>query len=288
MIPTIAILLKEAEEVLSRSDIPDAGRQAVSLMQFAIGRDRAFLIAHPEYELNGREKELFHSYVLRRSDREPLQYIVGKQEFFGLDLVVNPDVLIPRPETEGLVEHAIQLAGQTKQMSILEIGVGSGCILVSILKNCPKASGLGVDISDKAIAVARQNASIHGVDGRLRLRWSDVFSEVGHERFDLIVSNPPYVPRTDLDGLQPEVRDHEPFTALTDGETGLTIIERILVGAPEYLNSGGNVLIEIGFGQSEKVREMTKTGPWRSVELLADLQGIPRILAAQIAETGEH
>lgn len=260
--PTIAILLKKAEEVLSRSDIPDAGRQAVSLMQFAIGRDRAFLIAHPEYELNGREEEFFHAYVLRRSDREPLQYIVGKQEFYGLDFVVNPDVLIPRPETEGLVEHAIQLAGQTERISILEIGVGSGCILVSILKHCPNASGLGVDISDRAIAVAGQNASIHEVGGRLRLGWSDVFSEVGHERFDLIVSNPPYVPRTDLDGLQPEVRDHEPFTALTDGGTGLKIIERILVGAPEYLNSGGNLLIEIGFGQSEKVREMTKTGPW--------------------------
>ncbi|MGD9630248.1 MAG: peptide chain release factor N(5)-glutamine methyltransferase [Pyrinomonadaceae bacterium] len=285
---TIAVLLSQAEEVLKGSNIPDAGRQAVSLMQFALGRDRAFLIAHPEYELNLREQELFGSVVLRRSRREPLQYIVGKQEFYGLDIVVNPDVLIPRPETEILVERAIEITGTARPNSILEIGIGSGCISIAILKHCPAASGLGVDISDRAIRVAQQNASMHGVDGRLRLLSSDVFSDVGPERFDLIVSNPPYVPKSDLNGLQPEVRDHEPVLALTDGDTGLRIIERIVGGAPEHLKPGGHLLVEIGFGQSEKVREMTETGAWGTVELLADLQGIPRILSARLAETKEH
>lgn len=285
---TIAVLLSQAEEILQGSSVPDAGRQAVSLMQFALGRDRAFLIAHPEYELNLREQELFGSVVLRRSRREPLQYIVGKQEFYGLDLVVNPDVLIPRPETEILVERAIEIIGTTRPTSILEIGVGSGCISIAILKHCPAASGMGVDISDRAITVAQQNASMHDVNGRLRLLQSDVFSDVGPESFDLIVSNPPYVPKSDLDGLQPEVRDHEPVLALTDGETGLTIIERIVGGAPEHLKPSGYLLVEIGFGQSEKVRGMTETGAWGTVDLLADLQGVPRILSARLAETKEH
>ena len=279
--PSLAELLKEAEIILRSAGIPEPAREAASLMQFAIARDRTFVIAHPEYPLSKRETEVFESAVRRRAAREPFQYIVGKQEFFGLDFIVTPDVLIPRPETEILVERAVEILDGRHGGRILEIGVGSGCISVAILKNCPKVTAMAVDVSKLAIEVALRNASMHGVDGRLTLVRSDVYSEISPERFDLIVSNPPYVPESEIAGLQPEVRDHEPNLALTDGSTGLTIVERIVAGALNRLSPHGYLLIEVGFGQSSTVREMLRENEWSNVELLPDLQGIPRIIAAQ-------
>jgi release factor glutamine methyltransferase len=279
--PSLAELLKEAEIILRSAGIPEPAREAASLMQFAIARDRTFVIAHPEYPLTKRETEVFESAIRRRAAREPFQYIVGKQEFFGLDFIVTPDVLIPRPETEILVERAIEILDGRHGGRILEIGVGSGCISVAILKNCPKVTAIAVDVSELAIEVALRNASMHGVDGRLALVRSDVYSEISPERFDLIVSNPPYVPESEIAGLQPEVRDHEPNLALTDGSTGLTIVERIVAGALNRLSPHGYLLIEVGFGQSSTVREMLRENEWSNVELLPDLQGIPRIIAAQ-------
>ena len=279
--PSLAEFLKEAEIILRDAGIPEPAREASSLMQFAIAHDRTFVIAHPEYPLSNRETEVFESAVGRRAAREPFQYIVGKQEFFGLDFIVTPDVLIPRPETEILVERAIEILDGRHGGRILEIGAGSGCISVAILKNCPKVTAMAVDVSEQAIEVALRNASMHGVDGRLTLVLSDVYSEIGPEYFDLIVSNPPYVPETEIAGLQPEVRDHEPHLALTDGSTGLTIVERIVGGAFSRLSPHGHLLIEIGFGQASAVREMFCENEWSNVEFHPDLQGIPRIVAAR-------
>lgn len=266
---------------LQDAEIPESLKEAGSLIQFAIARDRAFVVAHPEYELTEQEYSIFAEAVARRSNRVPFQQIVGRQEFYGLDFIVTPDVLIPRPETEILVERAIDIIGE-REAAFLDIGVGSGCIPIAIIKNCPHTTGIAVDLSGDAINVAKRNAEMHGVQGRLELRLSDVFAELENESFDIIVSNPPYVPLADFETLQPEVRDHEPHIALTDNSTGLSIIERIARGAPLHLIPDGYLLMEIGFGQHEKVDRLFDRDVWSSVEFLPDLQGIPRIVAAQI------
>ncbi|HQU91984.1 MAG TPA: peptide chain release factor N(5)-glutamine methyltransferase [Pyrinomonadaceae bacterium] len=275
---TVREALKTAGESLAAAGIAEPFREANSLLQFAIARDRAFTIAHPEYELSAKEADLFQAAIACRAAREPLQHIVGRQEFYGLDFLVTPDVLIPRPETELIVERAIELIADLPSPRFLEIGVGSGCISVAILKYSPKAVALAVDISEPAIVIANRNADLHRVSDRLTILSSDVFENVPEEDFDLIVSNPPYVPLDEYVGLQPEVRDHDPRMAVTDGSTGLTIIERIIGGAPDYLNSGGHLLMEIGHGQSDQVTDLIDPGRWQSPEFIPDLQGIRRTL----------
>ena len=277
---TVAEAIGFAAETLANAGIADPNREANSLLRFAIARDRAFTIAHPEYDLTDKEAELFNSSVARRTAREPYQHIVGRQEFYGLDFLVTPDVLIPRPETELIVERAVELLADRPSPRFLEIGVGSGCISVAILKHSPKAIAVAVDISEPAIVIARRNADLHRVSDRLNILSSDVFENVPTEAFDLIVSNPPYVPLTEYRDLQPEVRDHDPRMAVTDGSTGLTIIERIIAEAPGYLNSGGHLLVEIGHGQSDQVMALIDPARWRSAEFIPDLQGIPRTLDA--------
>jgi release factor glutamine methyltransferase len=280
----IAQAITSAAAELQGAEIPESLKEAGSLLQFAIARDRAFVVAHPEYELTEQERASFADAISRRVTRQPFQQITGKQEFYGLDFIVTPDVLIPRPETEILVERAIEILGES-EARFLDIGVGSGCISIAILKNCPKVSGTAVDVSEAAIEVAGRNAEMHGVKVRLIIKLSDVYNDIVRERFGLIVSNPPYVPAADIETLQPEVRDHEPHIALTDGSTGLSIIERIVVGAPEHLKPGGYLLMEIGFGQHEMVDRLFDRTVWNSVEFLPDLQGIPRMVAARINGT---
>ena len=273
--------LASATIELESAGIPEAVREAASLLQFVIGRDRTFIVAHPEYELTGQERDLFQHSVQRRAAREPFQHIVGRQEFYGLDFVVTPDVLIPRHETELIVEKAIELLGNCKDPRFLEIGVGSGCISVAILKNCPRASAIAVDIYEPAIEVASLNATMHGVKDRLRIRRSDVFQSVPEVDFDLIAANPPYVPFADYAHLQPEVRDYDPRIAVTDGSTGLSVIERIAAGASQHLRSGGHLLMEIGFGQHGQVLDFFTNDQWESAEISPDLQGIPRMVFAR-------
>ena len=273
---------------LDNAGIPEASRESLSLLQFAIARDRAFTVAHPEYQLTPAEAERFQDAIRRRAAREPFQHIVGKQEFYGLDFIVTPDVLIPRPETELIVERAIELLADLPSPRFLEIGVGSGCISVAILKHAPNVAALAVDISDPAIEVARRNAAMHKVGDRLEIVLSDVFENVPDQAFDLIVSNPPYVPLAEYDGLQPEVRDHDPRIAVTDGSTGLTIIERIVAGAPKYLQGDGHLVMEIGYNQRADVKGLFAVDQWKSVEFLPDLQGIPRTVDARTANDAAH
>ena len=278
--PTIAQAIQAAEAALREAEIPEPHREAGSLLQFAIARDRAFVVAHPEYELTEQELAIFTDALARRAARVPFQQITGRQEFYGLDFIVTPDVLIPRPETEILVELAIEIIGDSNA-KFLDIGVGSGCISVAILKNCLTATGQAVDVSEAAIEVANRNATLHGVPDRIAISVSDVFENISPQRFNLIVSNPPYVPIADIETLQPEVRDHEPHQALTDGSTGLSIIEKIVAGAPDHLVPSGYLLMEIGFGQSAAVEALFDTNIWQTVETIPDLQSIPRIVKAQ-------
>ena len=269
--------LQTAAESLRASEIAEPMREARSLLSFVLQKDAAFLIAHPEYELTADRKLLFQSCVRRRSRHEPFQYITGRQEFYGLDFLVTPDVLIPRPETEILVEAAIEILPDKESSNICEIGVGSGCISVAILRNLSNAHAIGVDISESALAVARRNAEMHGVAGRLVLKTGDVFEGVAGT-FDLIVSNPPYVPAGDIASLQAEVRDFEPHVALDGGGMGLDIVERIVHEAPAHLKTAGILLLEIGFDQSGRVRSLFDPDLWHDPEFLTDLQGFPRIV----------
>lgn len=276
--------LKSAAEILQSSGVSQPSREANSLLAFALEKDRTFLVAHSEYELSTDEEKRFRDFLTRRARREPFQYITGRQEFYGLDFLVTEDVLIPRPETELIVENAIEILRGKENASICEIGVGSGCISITILHYAETVRAIGLDVSEKALNVARINSETHRVSERLDLKTSDVFAVLIDEKFDLIVSNPPYISSADIESLQDEVRDYEPLTALTDGKDGLSIVEKIIFGAPKFLKEGGFLLMEIGFGQSEKVAIMFSEKVWRDVEILPDLQGIPRTVRAQMNE----
>ncbi|HEY0458466.1 MAG TPA: peptide chain release factor N(5)-glutamine methyltransferase [Pyrinomonadaceae bacterium] len=274
--------LKKATEILHESGLAEPRREANSLLAFALGKDRTFLITRSNYELSQAEEIKFQAILKRRAQREPLQYITGRQEFYGLDFRVSRDVLIPRPETEIIVENSIEILKTLENSRFCEIGVGSGCISVAILHNVESASAVGLDVAEKALEIARANAENHRVSERFDLKISNVFDALKDEKFDLIVSNPPYIPRAKIAGLQVEVRDYEPLNALTDGDDGLSIIEKIAAGAPAYLNPDGFLLMEIGFGQAADVKGLFDRKIWRVFEILPDLQGIPRTVRAQV------
>ncbi|MBK8466050.1 MAG: peptide chain release factor N(5)-glutamine methyltransferase [Chloracidobacterium sp.] len=273
----ISTALSSATEKLAEAGIAEPRRGASSLMTFILDKDAAFVIAHSEDELSANQKILFESCVRRRAKHEPFQYITRRQEFYGLEFEVTPDVLTPRPETEILVEEAIKLLSNLENPRFCEVGVGSGCISISILANVASATAIGVDISPAALKVAQRNAQRHNVAEKLTLLESDVFSNVTG-KFDLIASNPPYIPARDIDALQAEVRDHEPHSALDGGEDGLAIIERIIRQAPDLLSASGVLLVEIGFDQSARVATMFDRSIWNEPVFLPDLQGIPRIV----------
>jgi release factor glutamine methyltransferase len=281
--------MREAAEILRSRGVPEARREAASLLSFTLNRDRAFLLTHPEHLLTAEESIRFRAVVERRAAGEPQQYITGRQEFYGLEFEVTPDVLIPRPETELLVETALRLLDQThlldqteQPQSICDVGTGSGCIAISILHERPHAlQATGLDISVRALRVAARNAKRHGVHHRLKLIASDCFAAIdfSQPRFSMIVSNPPYVTEAALEGLQREVREHEPRFALTPGGDGLRIIRRLLTDAPRLLSPGGHLLMEIGFDQHAAVEELIDRSIWRLLDIHRDLQGIPRIVA---------
>lgn len=279
---TITESLKWAAASLRSAGIAQPEREAASLMMFTLDRDRTFLIAHSEYELSSNESRLFESHISRRSSREPFQHIVGKQEFYGLDFEVSPDVLIPRPETEMLVETAIDLLRDIRDPFFCDIGTGSGCVAVSILHELKDSRALAVDISPRALKVAERNARTNGVLDRLDLISSDVFSAFGDLSFDVILSNPPYIPSNDIAKLQAEVREFDPLIALTDGGDGLSIIRKIVVDAIKFLKPGGSLLLEIGSGQAEFVGVMFDKAVWSEAIFLPDLQGIERVVKARI------
>jgi release factor glutamine methyltransferase len=274
--------LDRAQEILSSSGVSEPRRESISLLTASIKRDKTFVYAHPEYELTPDELATFDSFLSRRARREPLQYIVGVQEFYGLDFEVTRDVLIPRPETELLVEEALKILIHDPAASLCEVGIGSGCIAISILHHARGVRATGLDVSKGAIKVAGRNATTHHVADRLVLLESDVFESLGDQRFEMIVSNPPYIPADEMDILQAEVRDFEPHGALTDGGDGLSIIRRIVSDAPGRLSTAGSLLMEIGFDQSEKVAAMFDPAIWSAPEFRSDLQGIRRVVSARL------
>jgi release factor glutamine methyltransferase len=219
--------------------------------------------------------------VERRARREPIAYIVGHQEFWGLQFEVGPAVLIPRPETELIVELALELIPRDEPCDIADVCTGSGCIAVALATERPRARIFATELSNAALEIARRNASHHSTENRIEFGRADLFGDSGGS-FDLVVSNPPYVPETDRPSIQPEVRDHEPALALFAGPDGLHVIRRLVRETPPRLRAGGSLIFEFGFGQADAVEELiSRTPGLRMIELRRDLQNIPRAALAE-------
>jgi len=277
---SIAAALLEATKVLNQAGVPEARREAGSLLSFILGRDRTFLISHAEDQLGDDALRRFQESVERRASGEPLQYITGVQDFFGRQFLVTPDVLIPRPETELLVEAALELIDSESEPLICDVGTGSGCIAVTLLCELRTARAVAADKSAAALEVAQLNARNHEVLDRVEFAESDCFDALDSTRhqFEMVVSNPPYVSAAMIDGLQREVRDHEPIIALSPGGDGLSVIRRLVAEAPGFLRQNGHLIMEIGFDQGEAVTRLIDENVWRLVDIRPDLQGIPRIV----------
>lgn len=272
--------LVKAREVFAKAGIrPEtAALDAEVLARHLLGWDRAAVITGGPDPVPADFDARYAPLVARRAAREPVAYIVGHREFWGLEFEVTTDVLIPRPETEVLVEEAITWArGHANCRRIIDVGTGSGCVAIALALEVLEAEIIATDSSAAALAVARRNALRHGVESRITFSQTDLLDDV-EEAAELIVSNPPYVPHSDAEGLQPEVAMYEPAAALYGGEgDGLDIIRRLLAAAPKNLAGEGHLVIEFGFGQDEQVREAALQAGWEVTRMHNDLQGIPRV-----------
>jgi release factor glutamine methyltransferase len=275
-VKSVSEILREATQILDSAGVPEARREAGSLLSFILHKDRTFLISHAEDPIDDESLSSYREVVERRASGEPLQYITGVQDFFGREFRVTPDVLIPRPETELLVEAALEFSGS----SLCDVGTGSGCIAVTLLCELPEARAVAIDKSPAALEIARLNAGTLAVSDRATFVMSDCFDALDPSefQFDLIASNPPYVAEAIVAGLQREVRDHEPMIALSPGPDGLSMIRRLLRDAPPFLKPSGHLIMEIGFDQGEAVQRLVNEKQWHLVGLRPDLQGIPRIV----------
>jgi release factor glutamine methyltransferase len=275
---SIAQTLLDGADSLRTAGVDEPRREAGFLLASVLVCDTTFLITHGEDPLSHKNVVRFNDLVRRRAAGEPLQYITGKQAFYELEFEVNKDVLIPRPETELLVETALgYLSKMEGSPFICDVGTGSGCIAISLLHEICGARAIGIDISPAALRVASRNAALHGVGDRIHFVAADAFAALRPTTsFSMIVSNPPYIVEADLQHLQREVRDHEPRLALAGGLDGLQIIRRLLEQAPHFLVDGGYLLIEIGYDQSENVGQLIDTEAWDLLDIYEDLQRIPR------------
>jgi release factor glutamine methyltransferase len=284
---------------LRDADVPSFTLAAELLLLHVAGRDRTWLYAHPEDEISAEQEERFFSLVARRAAGEPTQYLTGKQEFWGLEFEVTPDVLIPRPETEHVIEVALDRlalreirAGRKQTLSgeglrIADIGTGSGCIAVALAKDLPGAKFVATDISPTALTVAQRNAKRHSFADQIEFVHANllegVTSPTAELRFDLITSNPPYIGRREEPMLQREVRDHEPEIALYGGEEGYELYAALVTQSAAHLMPGGIVVFELGHDSLPAVQPLFETPDWTHVGVTNDLAGIPRVIAAEKA-----
>lgn len=283
---TVRSALREAIAQLARANTPSHSLAAELLLMHALGRDRSWIYSHPEAPFSPEVSKKFFDLVAQRASGVPAQYLTGTQEFWGLPFEVTPAVLIPRPETEHLIEIALEHIGEAHlcdRLRIADIGTGSGCIAVALATKLPAAEILATDISAAALEVARRNALRHAVSARIQFVECDLLpsSEADAPPFDLIVSNPPYVAETQKSQLQPEVRLHEPAQALFGGATGAEIYPHLVALAAPRLRPGGLLVLEIGFGALDSIRPLLAGPSWKEVRVANDLTGIPRVLSAQ-------
>lgn len=269
---TLSGLLREGREALQAAGIPEWDLDAWYLLEYAAHCTKNEYFLRPEKEVLPQEKQLYRTLVRKRSAHIPLQYLTGSQEFMGLSFFVDENVLIPRQDTEILVEEALRALGSG--MRVLDVCTGSGCILLSLLKLCAGLEGTGTDLSEKALQVAGENARRLGVEASFV--QGDLFEPVSG-KYDCIVSNPPYIASREVDVLMEEVRDHEPRMALDGGEDGLYFYRKIAAQSPKYLKDRGRIFLEIGFDQGEAVAGLLAPA-FDEVRIVQDLAGLDRVV----------
>lgn len=267
-------IYRQGVSVLGKAGIEEASLDARLLLEEACGTDRTALYAHGDRELTGEQERQYLQKLELRAKRIPLQHILGKTEFMGLTFLVNKDVLCPRPDTEVLVEEVLKHLHDG--MRILDIGTGSGCILLSLLHYSNDCQGVGADISGKALQTARENANRLSIKQACFVE-SDLFEKI-EGQFEIIVSNPPYIKSGDIEGLMPEVRDHDPRAALDGGADGLFFYREITRRAKDHLPGGGMLFYEIGYDQGEAVRRIMEDNGFREVEAIKDFSGLDRVV----------
>jgi len=259
----------------------DAVRDAALLLRHTLNISHATLLANPDRTITLDQQAAYQALILRRLTNEPIQYITGEQEFFGLTLQVTPAVLIPRPETEALVEAVLSELPPEAPLRILDIGTGSGAIAIALAHHLPQVHLTAIDLSATALEVATANAARHNLTRRIAFRTSDLLNALAPSElvFDAIVSNPPYVPLADRETLHPQVRDFEPSSALFAGSDGLDIYRRLIPQARAALKPHGLLALEIGHGQRDAIAALL--ADWNSVRFVDDLQRIPRVALAR-------
>jgi release factor glutamine methyltransferase len=278
---TIEQLITWSKQYFSEKGIDTPRLDAEVLLSHILGQDRMYLYVHFDQPLEPEELNRYRVAVQQRAKRQPVAYITGHKEFMGLDFAVDPAVLIPRPDSEILAMVALErlsAAGASPEPCILDIGTGSGALIISLLHNLPAARGTAVDISAAALKIAAVNADRHGVSSRLTCSLSDLFQALGEQRFDAILSNPPYIPTSQLPGLAPEVHC-EPQLALDGGRDGLACYRRLLSDCSQYLLPGGFLALEVGAGQAEAVAGLaTAVSGLAVAEIRPDYAGIDRVI----------
>lgn len=283
---TIASARRTLTERFAAAGIDSADADARALIAHALNVERTTILTHSDRVLKSEEIAAVEALSARRLKREPVAYVIGRKEFWSLSFNVSPDVLVPRPETETVVELALDVidkrAMRKEKLRILDIGTGSGALLLALINELENAVGIGTDISTAALEIARANAAHVNLDSRCQFVACDIAAGIGG-RFDLIVSNPPYVARGDIAGLSPEVRDYEPSIALDGGHDGLNLYRAIAAQAGERLAPDGSLIVELGAGQELPVRTLFTNAGLAVGPVRRDLAGIPRALAARHA-----
>jgi release factor glutamine methyltransferase len=285
VLPTITQAIEEGAARLRLSGIEQERRTAGVLLAHVLGVDRTYLLTRSEEHIGDSHYEVFLRLIERRATGEPLQYITGHQEFYGLDFVVTPAVLIPRPETEFLVERIIKIVDETQSPLIVDVGTGSGCIAVTVAVNLPRARLIATDLSIDALEVGRVNAERHGVAGRIEFIPGDLLEPLAALHLngcvDILASNPPYVNEESAELIQREVRDWEPRAALFGGFDGLDFYRRLFADGLKFVRPGGYLVFEIAYNQLDAIRGMIAEVSWELVDITRDLQGIARTLTVR-------
>jgi release factor glutamine methyltransferase len=286
--------LKNGIARLREADVPSFTLAAELLLLHTLGRNRTWLYAHPDEPVSAVDAQSYFALLARRAAGEPTQHLTGKQEFWGLEFEVTPDVLIPRPETEHVVEVALdriavrELRNGRHQITtgaglhIADAGTGSGCIAIALAKELPEAAFHATDISSAALEIARRNATRHGIGERIRFIECDLLGGTDQwPHFDVIVSNPPYIGRSEAATLPREVREHEPDCALYGGEEGYELYADLIAQSAQHLKPGGIIVLELGHNSLAAVQPLLNAKPWTNVSVTNDLAGIARVIAAE-------
>ena len=275
-------LYEEGRRILEQAGLPDAALDARFLLEEVCGTNLQTLLVFPEKKVTEEEVNQYRAFIQRRKDREPTAMILGEWDFMGLTFRLNKSTLIPEQDTEVLVETALEELKRRgpgeAPLRILDLCTGSGCILLSLLHELRNAGGLGTDLSEEALEAARENAVRLGLQERAAFRQGDLWEPVGDERFDLIVSNPPYVPTEVIPTLEPEVRCGEPYAALDGGEDGLVFYRRIMREAAGHLKPSGIIIVESGFDEAAQIAALMQDQKLRGIRTVKDYGGLDRVV----------